>query len=97
MLIFGESGTGKELFAQSIHNASRRRQSPFVAVNCAAIPDTLIESELLVMKRGFYWGTQRGKQGLFQTADNGTIFLDEIGDIPSLFKVAFYGFWKSGK
>ena len=83
ILIFGESGTGKELFAQSIHNASRRRQSPFVAVNCAAIPDTLIESELFGYEEGAFTGARKGgKQGLFQTADNGTIFLDEIGDIP---------------
>ena len=71
------------MFAQSIHNASRRRQSPFVAVNCAAIPDTLIESELFGYEEGAFTGARKGgKQGLFQTADNGTIFLDEIGDIP---------------
>ncbi|WHH61147.1 sigma 54-interacting transcriptional regulator [Petroclostridium sp. X23] len=82
ILIQGESGTGKELFAQSIHNASHRSNGPFVAVNCAAIPDQLLESELFGYEGGAFTGAKKeGKQGLFELAHNGTIFLDEIGEI----------------
>lgn len=82
ILIQGESGTGKELFAQSIHNASPRSNGPFVAVNCAAIPDNLLESELFGYEGGAFTGAKKeGKQGLFELAHNGTIFLDEIGEI----------------
>jgi transcriptional regulator with PAS, ATPase and Fis domain len=83
ILIEGESGTGKELFAQSIHNASKRASGPFVAVNCAAIPELLLESELFGYEGGAFTGAKKeGKQGLFELAHNGTIFLDEIGEIP---------------
>jgi transcriptional regulator with PAS, ATPase and Fis domain len=83
VLIEGESGTGKELFAQSIHNASQRVNGPFVAVNCAAIPENLLESELFGYEGGAFTGAKKeGKQGLFELAHNGTIFLDEIGEIP---------------
>lgn len=83
ILIEGESGTGKELFAQSIHNESSRANGPFVAVNCAAIPDNLLESELFGYESGAFTGAKKeGKQGLFELAHNGTIFLDEIGEIP---------------
>ncbi|WHH60360.1 sigma 54-interacting transcriptional regulator [Petroclostridium sp. X23] len=82
LLIFGETGTGKELFAQSIHNDSRRRNGPFVAINCAALPDELLESELFGYVEGAFTGAARGgKVGLFEIAHKGTIFLDEIGDI----------------
>ncbi|MCX7781786.1 MAG: sigma 54-interacting transcriptional regulator, partial [Negativicutes bacterium] len=82
ILIQGESGTGKELFAQSIHNASKRKNGPFVAVNCAAIPEQLLESELFGYEGGAFTGARKeGKQGLFELAHNGTIFLDEIGEI----------------
>lgn len=83
VLIQGESGTGKELFAQSIHNSSRRNNGPFVAVNCAAIPEHLLESELFGYEGGAFTGAKKeGKQGLFELAHKGTIFLDEIGEIP---------------
>lgn len=84
VLITGESGTGKELFAQSIHNASYRQKMPFVAINCAAFPETLLESELFGYEDGAFTGTRKGgKPGLFEAAHNGTIFLDEIGDMPT--------------
>lgn len=80
-LIVGESGTGKELMAQSIHNASRRKNSPFVSINCAALPPTLLESELFGYTEGAFTGAKKGgKSGLFEMANHGTLFLDEIGE-----------------
>lgn len=82
LLLCGESGTGKELFAQSIHNYSNRKNQPFVAINCAALPETLLESELFGHEAGAYTGAgSHSKIGLFEQADKGTIFLDEIADI----------------
>ncbi|MDD7719255.1 MAG: sigma 54-interacting transcriptional regulator [Eubacteriaceae bacterium] len=82
VLIRGESGTGKELFAQSIHNASSRSKYPFIAINCAALPESLLESELFGYEKGAFTGAHsKGKIGLFEEANHGTIFLDEIGDI----------------
>ncbi len=83
VLITGETGSGKEYFAKALHRASQRRDKPFVAVNCAAIPETLIESELFGHLPGSFSGAApKGKRGLIQEADGGTLFLDEIGDMP---------------
>jgi len=83
VLIIGETGTGKELFAQSIHNASARRNQPFVSINCAAIPPNLLESELFGYVDGAFTGAKKtGKYGVFELANNGTLFLDEIGEMP---------------
>lgn len=83
ILLEGESGTGKELFAQAIHNASSRKEHPFVAINCAAIPMSLIESELFGYEKGSFTGAlNTGKVGKFEQANHGTLFLDEIGDLP---------------
>jgi transcriptional regulator with PAS, ATPase and Fis domain len=83
VLLSGESGTGKELIAQAVHNMSRRRGNPFIALNCAAIPENLLESELFGFEQGAFTGAMKGgKPGKFECAHQGTLFLDEIGDMP---------------
>jgi len=81
ILITGESGTGKELIAKAIHDESKRKEKPFVVVNCGGIPETLMESELFGHKKGAFTGATHDKKGLFETADKGTVFLDEIGEL----------------
>lgn len=88
ILILGETGTGKELYAHAIHNYSSRRDNPFISINCAAIPDELLESELFGYEKGSFTGANtEGKKGLLEVANGGTVFLDEIGDASTLFQV----------
>jgi transcriptional regulator with PAS, ATPase and Fis domain len=82
VLIEGESGTGKELIATAFHLASRRSARPIIRINCAAIPHDLIESELFGYKKGAFTGADRDKRGLIETADGGTLLLDEIAEMP---------------
>jgi PAS domain S-box-containing protein len=87
VLVEGESGTGKELFARAIHNLSPRKNKPFIAVNCGALPDTLLESELFGYKAGAFTDAKKDKPGRFKQADRGTLFLDEIGDVSPAMQV----------
>jgi DNA-binding NtrC family response regulator len=96
VLILGESGSGKELVAQSIHELSDRADAPFVAINCGAIPDTLLENELFGSARGAYTDSRQDRRGAFSRADGGTLFLDEIGDISPAFQVKLLRFLQDG-
>ncbi|MGE3540463.1 MAG: sigma-54-dependent transcriptional regulator [Candidatus Tectimicrobiota bacterium] len=87
--IYGESGTGKELIAKAIHTSSRRARHPFVAINCGAIPEGLLENELFGHLKGAYTGADRSKTGLLQQADGGTLFLDEVAELPPLLQIKF--------
>lgn len=90
VLITGESGVGKEIIAKLIHRASPRKDGPFIAVNCGAIPETLMESEFFGYEKGAFTGANRmGKAGLFELAQHGTLFLDEIAELPLNLQVKF--------
>ena len=97
VLLLGESGTGKELFARALHQLSERSDGPFVAVNCAAIPETLIENELFGHERGAYTGADARRPGKFELAHNGTLFLDEVGELPLAVQSKLLRALESGK
>src|SRR3546814_7933803 len=82
VMLLGASGTGKELLARGLHDASDRRKGPFIAINCAAIPENLLESELFGHEKGAFTGAVKTTEGKIESADGGTLFLDEVGDIP---------------
>jgi transcriptional regulator with PAS, ATPase and Fis domain len=97
VLILGESGTGKELLAREIHQKSRRSNAPFVVINCAALPETLAETELFGHRKGAFTGAETHRQGRIQSANGGTLFLDEIGELPLSIQSKFLRFLEHGE
>jgi two-component system NtrC family response regulator len=97
VVILGDTGTGKELVARAIHDSSRRAGKPFVAVNCGALPESLIESELFGHKKGSFTGADANRTGLFEVANGGTLFLDEIGELPKGVQAKLLRFLESGE
>jgi two-component system NtrC family response regulator len=97
VLIFGETGTGKELVARALHDQSHRAEMPFVPINCGALPENLIESELFGHRRGAFTGAEEHRVGLFEVADGGTLFLDEIGELPKAVQAKLLRFLESGE
>jgi two-component system NtrC family response regulator len=97
VLVLGETGTGKELVARSVHEQSNRREQPFIAVNCGALPENLIESELFGHRKGSFTGADDNREGLFQVADGGTLFLDEIGELPKAMQAKLLRVLESGE
>src|SRR6266849_5666760 len=97
VLITGESGTGKELVARAIHENSQRAQAPFITINCGAFPETLLESELFGYMKGAFTGAAENRQGLFQAAHGGTLFMDEIGNMSLTMQVKLYRVLQEGK
>ena len=97
VLVTGETGTGKEVFAHAVHDLSTRKKAPFVSVNCGAIPETLLESELFGAEKGAFTGSVEQRKGFFETANRGTIFLDEIGEMPIATQVKLLRILESGE
>jgi two-component system NtrC family response regulator len=97
VLILGETGTGKELVARAVHDQSTRADMPFVAINCGALPETLIESELFGHRKGAFTGADENRTGLFEVADGGTLFLDEIGELPKAMQAKLLRVLESGE
>ncbi len=97
VLVLGETGTGKELVARAVHDQSLRADVPFVAINCGALPESLIESELFGHRRGSFTGADEHRVGLFEVADGGTLFLDEIGELPKAMQAKLLRFLESGE